>query len=296
MDWGRSIAFVVSAFLWAFSPYALVDYTDAALDDRDAVARESVAVGSPVFTKRPPAPSGRWALALGYRRVGTGHDRADADIWDVAGHFGFGNLYMDVGYWTGSATGQGGSKGNPTVVLGMKWLQETATGAGLDILLGSTFGTRFSELASSRDDRHIGMVTTKSFGPVSLNLGYILTMVGAPKNPEEMAVGNIRKAYASLGLPLGGSVDFFLETGAYQIASSSYDRTGGSDLHLEEGASFGYLSPKALFGLGKSALRLQLGALFRTKRLKGDGLARARLWELEGSYGNSVFARLDFSL
>ena len=287
------IALFVAVICWTCRASALVDYTDAASDEEPP----AVSVVSAV-AKSEAGSLGSWVLAMGYRQMeaNLGSTDAKAGIWDVAGRFERGNLYMDVGHWTGSAGGEGGSKGNTTAVLGMKWLQQTDTGAGLDILVGSTFGTKGSELAASRSDKHVGMVTTKRFGPAVLGLGYTLTMTGAPRSSEEMAVGNIRKAHALLGLPLGGKMNILFEAGAYRIAASPSGDMAASVLRLKEKVSFGYLSPKILFALGNSAFRLHLGGIFRTKRLKDDNLLSARLWELEGSYGNSVFGGLDVFL
>jgi len=41
---------------------------------------------------------------------------------------------------------------------------------------------------------------------------------------------------------------------------------------------------------------LDLGAVFRSKRLKDENLLNARLWNLPGSYGNKIYAGLNFSL
>jgi len=67
---------------------------------------------------------------------------------------------------------------------------------------------------------------------------------------------------------------------------------------LENEVSFGYITPTLSLVLSPG-VGIDLGATFQTRRVKKedqDSLLGARLWELPGAYGNTLFAGLNFSI
>lgn len=273
--------------------FALVDYTEE--------GEEAFASGD--SSDLSPSPSlGRFYSNVGHRqtRVDLENSRARVDFLDFSGHFETRyNFYLNLHYWMAHSNSQalvgtetGYQKGNPTVILGFNWLEvgDARERVTLGFTTGMSFGLKDSALASSRDDRHFGVVTKKRFGPIILGLNYILTLTGAPRREEEMAIGSIRMAQAFLGWN-PGAYRFLLETGTYTVEPPG----GNRNPRLREKVSFGYLSPKAIVNFG-GLLNLEFGAIFRTKRNKEYSLASANLWDLRGAYGNSFFGGINLSL
>ena len=65
---------------------------------------------------------------------------------------------------------------------------------------------------------------------------------------------------------------------------------------LEESFNFTIIEPQLQLGLGKN-VKLLMGATFGLKKSKNkNGIIGAKLWDINGAYGNSLFAGLKISI
>ena len=282
---GTFLSLIISTM--AHPLYPLVDYS----------GDEEVALLDP----SPSESFGKFYSNVGYRqaRVHLEHSTAKVNFVDLNGHFETNyNFYLNVHYWMASTDSYalvedetGYQKGNPTVILGLNWFEvgSPSERATLGLIAGMSFGTKDSALATSRDDRHVGLVTKKRFGPLILGLDYTQTLTGTPRQEEEMAIGPIRKAQASLNWALDHTRLRF-DVGTYTVETPD----DGPGNRLQEKVSFGYLSPSATMRFA-GVLNFNLGAIFRTKRSKEHSLVSSRSWNLRGAYGNSFFGGIHLS-
>lgn len=203
------------------------------------------------------------------------------------------NVFFDASYWNAS-TNSGSQSGNPRLILGFNWLRfgSPSDEARFNIYGGAKLSSS-SELGSSRTDKIFGVETTKRFGTFGLGIGYEMTLVGAPKNNEEMGIGNIQRLSASAGWMVSSDIQFEVEAENYKIAPKKDAASGNG---LNESVSFSTLSPKVNLGLAP-AINLELGARFRMKKASEEArLSRARVFDLHGSLANSLFAGLNMTL
>lgn len=203
------------------------------------------------------------------------------------------NIYLDLSYWNAS-TENGSQAGNPKGIIGFNWLRFGSPGdeARLDVFGGAKLAGN-STLASSRNDKIFGVETTKRFGTFGLGLGFDMTMTGAPKKAEDMAIGNIQRIAVSSGWMVSNDIQFELEIENYKILQSK-DTSRGN--YLQKSVSFSALSPKLNLSLAPG-IGLEMGARFRTNKPKSDQeLKSAKLFDLHGAYSNSLFAGLNLSL
>src|SRR5690606_10520676 len=120
-------------------------------------------------------------------------------------------------------------------------------------------------------------------------LGYKVWLTGTPSNSEEVTIGNVQRLSATLGWMVSPDIQFAVEAATVSIG------VGDGERALTQKTSFGTLAPSIHLGITPS-VGLELGAVFRTKRLKDENLLGARLWNLPGSYGNKLYAGLGISL
>lgn len=203
------------------------------------------------------------------------------------------NIYFDLSYWNAS-TESGSQAGNPKGIIGFNWLRfgSPSDEARLDIYGGAKLAGN-STLASSRNDKIFGVETTKRFGTFGLGLGFDMTLTGAPKKADDMALGNIQRIAISSGWMVSNDIQFELEIENYKILQSS-DTSRGN--YLQKSVSFSALSPKLNLSLAPG-IGLEMGARFRTNKPKSDqDLKSAKLFDLHGAYSNSLFAGLNLSL
>lgn len=299
---------LLPAFLvFSFNALALVDYSTPVQADPQAQA------GLPK-SKAPSAPRATEASSSGerYFSVTSGietlelpyqNENNKVSMYALSGHFQTPyNIYMDASYWAASAkpetvTDKGSIQlGNPTIKLGLNWLtlggaQDLAT---FDFTAGLMLaGPKNSDFASSRMDKMFGVELTKRFYDFALQLGYEYRLAGDPKLSRETPTGNIQKITTSLGWKVSYDISFALEGVMYKVGRNDLNRSGAG---LSNDLNFAYVSPKLSLGLA-SFIDLEMGALYRTRRVSPkDDIVEARLWDLKGLYGNSLFANLVLSL
>ena len=275
---------------------ALVDYTES--EEEAPLNRTFKAKEIPSFKERS-ASRKAFQTMLGYRQINIKTDRniSTMDFLDVSGHFqSHYNIYLDLSYWTANARSRklfddkrGFQKGNPTGLVGINWFETGPVDqrASMDILLGGTLGEKNSSLAFSRNDTSFGIKTVKYFGPVSLKITYTHTKTGRPKRQEEMDIGPLQSIQGTLYWKRPRT-SFSLESGAHRI------RAVGEDIHplrLTKKISFAYLGSHMTFHLG-DRIQLKLGAVFKTRGSTDHSLLSAKLYNVKGSYGNSLFIGL----
>lgn len=298
-------------FLFITQAMALVDYSEGS----DEIAPAPKKRNRIKINKRPgnsmrasvPRSSSGGGTSWGDFSVGTsyhsnnveiGERSGKVDSWHFDGHFqtNYGFYLTASHYLAGSessdlAEESGMQQGNPKAMIGFNWLRlgggsEAAT---VDILAGASIGQSGSDFATSRTDKIFGVETTKKFASMVLGLGYEYRITGAASGTEELNIGNIQKLYAVLGWMATPDIRFSFEAGTYKIGM------GEGDYFLEEKTSFGYAAPKVHLGISPM-ISLDLGAIFRTKRLGDDSLIDARLYDLKGAYGSSILAGLTVAL
>lgn len=221
------------------------------------------------------------------------------------------NIYLD--YYQFFASGEKSSyitnsdkrsQGNPEFTLGINWFKAGNENdlAEINILAGATPRTGNNDFASSRFDKHIGIETIKHFYSFALGLGYRYTISNAPKKNEELEIGGIQRFHAGIGWIATSDISFQIEGVHYKInkANGSPERITSENVSfmskLQNQESFGVIIPRVLLQLSP-IVELEMGGKFRTKKANDiENLLRARLWNLEGAYSNSIFAGLNVAL
>ena len=285
--------------------YALVDYSSPV--QADAPKAKPNSAPSKMASAGPSSISMEkfFSLNTGIEKlkVNYGGQTNKVSLYSLGGHFQTPyNIYMDASFWGASAadskiTDKNKTQmGNPTMKLGFNWLtlgnaSELAT---FDFTAGMMFaGPKSSDFSSSRTDAMVGVELTKRFSDFALLLGYEYRFAGKTKISEETPVGNIQKIMASLGWKISNDIRFALEGTMYRVGQNKLNTPNAG---LSENISFASLSPKLSLGLA-SSVDLELGALYRTRSVSlKDDIVDARLWDLKGLYGNSIFANLVLSL
>ncbi|OUR97801.1 hypothetical protein A9Q84_06265 [Halobacteriovorax marinus] len=294
----------------SFQCFALVDYSE--VEDVKSSRRAAPNRNQPAIIRKAPAQKassnnsgggGNFELSTLYEQQQVSAQTDDGDLSKVSfvGHFQTDyNLYLDVSYWMANATLNSSEtsgdyeQGRPKVILGFNWLrfgkaQEMST---VDLFAGGVWKGSDS-VASTRTDKIIGIETSKRFYIFALALGYEYHLTGTPESESETAIGNIGILKTSLGWMVSGDISFVLEAGMVKIDSdSNLDRAN----RLTESTQFSYLRPSALLGLSRS-VSLEIGGVFRTRRARDvDTLLGAKLWNVPGAYGNSLFAGIRLSI
>jgi hypothetical protein len=305
---------ILLPLLISSNAFALVDYSDA--DDfkpknsgaesvkRNPPPSSSSSSVSEAPKQRAVRRQGKALFSLGssYESVNyhLGANSGKVDFTRFAGRFqtNYG-VFIDANYWRAdnksSLLGEKGDMaGNPEVVLGFNWLEFGGRENGTDIILkaGASIAEQGNNFARSGTDKIVGIETSKRFYDFALGLGYDYRLTGTPGAIEEAQIGNIGKLYASFGWMATPDIQFSVDAATYSIKGSD-DETRLN--RISNNLSFGYISPKLTLGLSP-LFALELGALFRTKRLSDESTVNARLWNFPGAYGNSIFAGLGIAL
>jgi len=209
-----------------------------------------------------------------------------------------GDFYLKVGYFLGSIDSSHldagfSKKGNLEMRVVANWLKWSngQFQSKLDLFGGIVVGEKFSYFGSSRTDKIIGLETSRNFSNFILSLGHELRLTGSPKDPSEMAIGDIRKYYAILGWKITPDINFAVEAIQNNIRSSTGKSNG-----LEGNVSSGYLSPWLFLNISPR-YDVTLGGVFRTNKVKNiSALMKAKLWSFPGLYGNSIFAKINLNI
>lgn len=305
----RSPILFISILFAATSAHALVDYTEQVPSQPNVRAPKRSAPRSVKRMSNPRngssnLPSGAFELGSQYesQNVDIGSGDGTVSMINFNGHFQTPyNIFLDFAFWGASTDDVALSDsssiqaGNPTVALGFNWLQfgKTNEMATIDLYGGLSIRGN-SAFASSRTDKIVGVETTKRFYAFALALGYELRLTGTPDKVEELDIGNIHKLSATVGWMVSHDIQFAVEGATIKVNNA--DATGRVNFLAQE-TSFAYVAPKLGLSITPQ-VQFELGAKFRTKRADGNGqnLAAARLWDLQGSYGNTIFGGLNFSI
>lgn len=305
----KTIFLLIATFI-SHNSFAIVDYSNVEggssfKPKRQNKAASQIIKRSAPTAARSSAKSGptTFELVTSFEQLDVDGDTTSGDINKVSfeGHFQTQyNLYLDVSYWAASnglSTYEGPSsydKGRPELIIGFNWLrfgapQEMAT---VDIYGGATFAGS-EEVASTRTDKIIGVETSKRFYHFAVALAYEYAITSTPKNSDELTIGNISTLKTTLGWMVSGDISFMLEGGMVSIDNA---QSSESTYKLTEDAKFSYLKPSMTLGISP-AVSLEMGGVFRTRNAKDvDTLVDAKLWNIPGAYGNSLFAGLKFSM
>jgi len=203
------------------------------------------------------------------------------------------NVYFDLNFWQANFESQN-QVGNPQFLVGFNWFRFGSPNdeARVNLYGGMRLSSK-SNLGSSSTDKIFGIETTKRFHFFGLGLGYEVTMPSTPKSSNQIATGNIHRINASLGWMVSNDIQFHFEAENFRVSSST--ESGRSERLLKE-FSYSTLSPKLLLTLFPS-VNFELGARYGMKKAKSDqNLSQMRLMNFHGTYSNSVFTGLEFSI
>ncbi len=303
----KNLLLFFSLFLISKYSFALVDYTESSQAPAQATTKvkriappsaTSVASSNNLISRS--APSGMFEIAARYGVIDAqvGEQSGKVNVTSFEAHFETSyNIWLDSKWAMGtfddsSSLGSGSSqKGNPQIVLGVNWLEYGGAGdrASMDFIGGVNIGQKDSAFATSRTDKIVGVETAKRFGTFVFGLGYRVWLTGNPSTDNELDIGNIQRLNASLGWMVSPDIRFAVEAATVSVGS------GEGVNAIQEKISFGTISPSLQLTISPM-VSLDLGAVFRSKRLKDENLLAARLWNLPGSYGNNIYAGLNFAL
>ncbi len=210
------------------------------------------------------------------------------------------DLFLQLAYWQAQSSSaeltesSRSQQGNPMALLGFHWLKFGAPHelGTVDVYGGASLKGS-SDLASSRTDRLAGIETTKRFGDFLIGLGFDYRFSGNPKNGQEYAIGNVQRLSATLGWMATPDIQFLVEGTSARVMNAL---DSGAVNFLAENQSLGFVTTKLGLGL-RSFVQLELGARFKTKEANDtNSLVGARLWDLSGGFGNSLFANLNLAI
>lgn len=303
--------FASSLLFFTVKALALVDYSTPVTED--PAVQSAIPKSHPVSSSKVPrinssnssSSEKNFSISTGLENLNISYkDQNDkVSLYSINGHFQTPyNIFLDFSYWSASTDSSNLSEsnkqqwGNPTFKLGFNWLtfgaaQDQAT---IDFYAGAMLpGQKKSDFASSRLDKIAGVEVTKRFYDFALQLGYEIRLPSAPKAETETSIGNIQKITAALGWKVSEDIRFAVEGVMYKIGHNDLNISGST---FSKDLEVSYVSPKVSLGLA-SFVDLELGALYQTRKVEiKDDLVQARLWDLKGLYGNSLFANLSFSL
>lgn len=297
---------------FSLSPaFALVDYGESSSFVPNK--KTSVSKKTSRMVKRKPkssstvkrgGPSGFFDVSTIYNVQNVGSEFGDGKItqYNIDTHFQTGyNIFVDASFWMASSQDENLSSekdtqmGNPLFKIGFNWLRfgESSEMATINLVGGMSFKNSGSTFASSRTDQIYAVETTKRFHDFVLGLGYEIRVSGTSNSDSEMDIGNMQSFLASIGWKATPDISFVVEGATTKISSS---KSTEKELFLEDELTFGYVSPKLLLGISP-LIKVEMGALFRTKRVTSKkDLVDAKIWNLKGVYGNSLFTGLNISI
>jgi len=299
--------------LWAFSflitsssAFALVDYSEPSDFQPQNSGAEAAAPAKNKISSKAPSKSSSGGRGLGMFSIGAHYEsmevplngsRGKVSTSHLDGHFQtLYNVFVDFDYRHAETSSQAlnpegkSGKGNPLVKLGFNWFDVGGAEdkAQINFIGGYSFGQKDSYFATSRDDKVVGVETIKRFSDFAIGLGFDMRITGTPKEEAEMGVGNIQSLMAHIGWRATPDIAFVIEGSTTKVAASGETNRLNK---LTEDISFGQITPKLQLGLSPM-IELELGATFRTKRVSDGEFVDARLWNITGAYGNSIFAGL----
>jgi len=320
----RQIYLVVILFLiWGLNisaAYGLVDYSDRVssniVDESRFKVRADSSYGSEVpyansnevvSTKRSRSTSKKFLeLKTSYKSItiSAGDKDGKVDVLGVSSRVDTEQgIFVDLSYWQASSNSSelanktSYQPGNPLGLVGINWFQVGAfdSAARADLYGGFSLKASGSDFGSSRNDQIVGVEISKSFSNLALVVGARYRLAGKPSNSEEMSIGNINRLSAGLGYLLSDDIRFSVEGFAYRVAASDDEV---ADNALKEKLSFSSVVSKLILNISPM-VQIELGATFRTKKIgasKAEKALQAKLYDLHGSYGNSLRVGMNISI
>lgn len=217
------------------------------------------------------------------------------------------NIFLTASYWQANTQDTEISqssvyqKGNPKVVAGFNWFSfgDASNATKADIYGGASFAASNSLIGHSRNDKLLGIQTTKRFYDVALLIGGEFVSTGKVHNNDDMNIGNIMQFTAAIGWVVSRDIKFSLEGHTTKVASARQDVVGKK---LRNDFSFASVTPSLILNIMPS-IELELGANIQTKKaqlvrseIEEQNLLDTKLLDYKGCYGNSIFAGLNFSV
>jgi hypothetical protein len=281
---------------------ALVDYSE----EESAPVKKSV---KKLSKPSSSGPSSRSSGSLSFRskydstKINTNNGKSTGNVdmidmeLDIETQWG---LFVEARYWQAASRNLYASKayeqGNPKAVVGFNWLRSGSDQdlAKVDVYAGYSFKQNDSLLASSRNDQLFGLRTTKRLGDFALGLQGEFRKTGTPSDAKEMDIGDITRVTASLGWVATTDIRFSLEANTYKISTGDK----ANSYVLEKTLNLATLVPKLHLGITQN-VELELGGVFQTRKPdknQEQNVLDAKLMDIPGAYGNSMFAGLNLSV
>lgn len=285
--------------------FALIDYSDE--DESSGPVKKSVKKISKSSSPSNGQGGGLIELAMKYDstnvttqdgRSGT-IDTAKTRLFMQTPH----SLFMDLSYWQAGSNDlystSSYQKGNPVGIIGFNWFKfgQGSEAARVDLYAGYSMKATNSLFGSSRNDMIYGVHSSKRILDFALAFGGEYRNVGTVNDTKEMQIGDITRLHASLGWVATQDIRFSVETNMYTVKAA----TSSKDVyHLSNNLNFATISPKLLLGLTPN-VELEMGASFQTRKAQvsdkeNENMLDARLNDLQGAYGSSLFAGLNISV
>lgn len=297
---------IIMALFFSFSAFSMADYSD---DDRPMPTRKTRPKSriKKLSSRAPQKKSSRrskvfsdFEVSSNYEAISYGDNKVSKMNMNLHFQTPY-NFYIDAEYFTIQSDSLDDNlldtsyqRGNPKAVLGLQWLEfgKADNKVNLDLLIGLSYKSS-SPYSSSSTDQIIGLQTMKRFYNMAIGLNYLIRKTGNPTDESQMSVGNISTFGAEFGYMVSNDIQFSLMAKSISIKkSSNLERS----LILDKNISFSYVMPKLTLGIGRF-ISVELGAIFQTDRVKNTAnLLPARLWDLKGLYGNSIFAGLNITI
>ncbi len=309
------VILMTSFFVISFSVFSIVDYTEESdnsfrpnsspkIIKSKSVSKASV--GSSKSKKQGPSSI---ELSTGYKTldVETPNIQGKVGVVSVSAHIEtLYGIFTDINYWQASSDSKSLTEsssyqdGNSKMLVGFNWFTfgQGLTASRADIYGGFSMRATNSDFAPSRNDKMAGAQLAKRFSLVALLLGVEYRFTGNPKDEDEMKIGNIQKLWATLGFLISQDIKFSLEARTYKISERTLDDEETPRPYLDEALSYSVLIPKLILNITPN-IGVNFGGYFRTKKIKAgkqDDLLKAKLYDLPGIYGNSVFAGMTISI
>ncbi len=312
MSFHKSILKINLLLLVAFplTAKALVDYgSESEVESRPAARTSKGPI--PTSAKKieqPSRPTGIdpfLAVTTSFQsiKVKRTSEEGSIDLYNLNAHFDTNaNIFSDVSYWYGSSnvnaltSTTSMQKGNPVVKVGFNWLNigDFSDKARVDFYGGVSVKESDSELASSRTDKIVGIMTTKRFNQFAIGLGGELSLTGKPSKYGETEIGNITKFGAELGWVVSQDIRLSLEGNATQIRHAENSE---NPYALKKDQTFSTVSPKLFLQLFQSA-EAELGVVIPTRKanINDDRVFGIRNIATPGMYGTALLFGLNFSI
>lgn len=289
-------------FLLHYNAYCLVDYSgeppqSAPPEVKSPKMGKIVQKAAPQTAQRSAGPS-YLSLGSSFHSVNVPTPAGEAKVGflklDAAINTPY-NIFFEFSQWYGQSDSDqivnevGGQKGNPKGIIGFNWIKfgDRSEEASVDLYGGVQFTSK-SQLARSVNDKIFGIRSAKRFYQFILEIGHEGILTGKDVGEQELAIGNMGHLFATIGWMATTDIHFALKGGTISIAHARDD--GG----LANKEKFGYISP-ALSLILSPYMGLDLGATFRSRRAKQD-LIGARLWDVPGAYGSSLWLKLNVNI